>query len=706
MASVLSDLLTPEIQSSPAVRDLGAIQDETPVTPGAIAAESLPLVASQSRHQPWQQDTFLYLIFLSVPTAAGQVSQRARQLLTQIAPELKPSEVWEQLAGFSARLSPSQAVQLGQLQEVASIEADGPVTLIQPIVADDGLADQNSSASSVVLPQVLTSYTDTNASSGGTTPWGVQATWRGTDISHYGNIGLGTYAFVIDSGVQSTTNDINLNAAWSRSWISGQDPFRDGNGHGTHVSGTIAALANGIGVVGVAPGAQVVSLKVFDDTGSGSISSVIAAINYAASVITTNNLDLSKVVINMSLGGGGNVSLDAAVRNAASLGIRFAIAAGNSAADVDNYSPARAGDDPNVWTVSAVDSTYKTASFSNYDKITSTDLVDNVDVAAPGVNVLSYYKNGVLTNLSGTSMAAPHVAGALLTGGVLKGDLVKAPTNGDADPFAWAANLPPSQIPTALPGYAISMSTAVLEGQTFTVALSTVNVAAGSSLYWRLNGVGITTGDFVGLSSLEGSSAIQADGTATVALQLAADSLTEGNEVLGVEFYSDSSRNLPLLSRVASIADTSINPVTNLVLWGTTTNDTITAGSSDDRLTGVTATGTTAADTGKGQIDRLTGGSGRDTFVLGDATRGVFYDDKIIGNLGSNDYALITDFTPGQDKLQLRSSSYLVSVSGTTTSLYWDRNSNNVFNSTGPDRDELIAVLSNARITGSDLIWV
>jgi hypothetical protein len=237
------------------------------------------------------------------------------------------------------------------------------------------------------------------------------------------------------------------------------------------------------------------------------------------------------------------------VRNAASLGIRFAIAAGNSAADVDNYSPARAGDDPNVWTVSAVDSAYTTATFSNYDKITSTDLVDNVDIAAPGVNVLSYYKNGVLTNLSGTSMAAPHVAGALLTGGVLKGDLVKAPTNGDADPFAWATNLPPSQIPTALPGYAISMPTAVLEGQTFTVALSTVNVAAGSSLYWRLNGVGITTGDFVGLSSLEGSSAIQADGTATVALQLAADSLTEGNEVLGVEFYSDSSRNLTLVAR-------------------------------------------------------------------------------------------------------------------------------------------------------------
>jgi hypothetical protein len=298
------------------------------------------------------------------------------------------------------------------------------------------------------------------------------------------------------------------------------------------------------------------------------------------------------------------------------------------------------------------------------------------------------------------------VAGALLTGGVLKGDLVKAATNGDADPFAWAGKLLPGQVPTSLPAYDISMPTAVLEGQAFAVALSTANVTAGSSLYWRLKGVGITTSDFIGLNSLEGSSFVQADGTAALAFSLAADALTEGNEVLGIEFFRDSTFSLPLLSRVARIADTSISPVTNLVLWGTTVNDTIAAGDGNDRLTGVTATGTTAADTGTGQIDRLTGGIGSDSFILGDAARGVFYDDKIAGNLGSTDYALIMDFMSGQDKLQLRSGSYFVSVSGTTTSLYWDRNANNVFNSTGADRDELIAVLANATLTAGDLIWV
>jgi hypothetical protein len=706
MASVISDVLTPQTAATSGFGDLGPIEDQPLLTPETSTPESPTPAAAKARHPSWSEDRFLYLVFLSVPTAAGQVSPRARQLLARLAPDIQPTEVWEQLNGFSARFSPAQADQLSRLEEVASIEADGPVSLIQPIVADDVLATQNWSDSSVMLPQVLISYGDAPASSGESCPWGVKASWQGSDISQYGNIGLGSYAFVIDSGVQKTTNDLNLNAAWSRSWINGQDAFTDGNGHGTHVSGIIAAMANGIGVVGVAPGAEIVSLKVFDDTGSGSISSVIAAVNYAASVITSNTLDLGKVVINMSLGGGGDASLDAAVRNAASLGIRFAIAAGNSAADVDNYSPARAGDDPNVWTVSAVDSTYTTASFSNYDKITSSDLIDNVDVAGPGVNVLSYYKNGVLTNLSGTSMAAPHIAGELLAGGVIKGDLVKPSANGDADPFAWAAILPPS-VPTApLAKYNISMPTTVNEGQALTVTVSSTNVDVGSSLYWRLNGVGIATTDFVGLTSLDGVSTIQADGTANLAFTLAADSLTEGNDILGIQIYSDPGRTLPLLSRVCSINDTSTAPVTNLVLWGTTGNDSITGGNGDDRLTGVTATGTTATGTGAAQIDTLTGGSGIDTFQLGDASRGVYYDDKINNNLGSNDYALITDFKSGQDKLQLRSGSYFVTVSGTTTSLYWDRNANNVFNKTGNDRDELIAVLSNASLSASDLIWV
>ena len=290
--------------------------------------------------------------------------------------------------------------------------------------------------------QALITFLNANAASGEILPWGVRAIWQGRDLTNLGNIGINnTYAFVIDSGVLATTGDLNLNRAWSKSWITGENPFTDGAGHGTHTAGIIGALANGIGVVGVAPGASIVSLKVFDDTGTGSAKDVISAIEYATQLIITNKLDLSKVVINLSLAGPFNQSLSSAVLNAANRGIRFAVAAGNNGEDADTTTPANAGTHPNIFTVSAVDSTYAMPSWSNWDQVTASDPIDSVDLAAPGVNILSYSKFGQLTNLSGTSMAASHVAGALLVGGVQPGDLVTSFTPSSADPFAWAAGI-------------------------------------------------------------------------------------------------------------------------------------------------------------------------------------------------------------------------------------------------------------------------
>ena len=111
-----------------------------------------------------------------------------------------------------------------------------------------------------------------------------------------------------------------------------------------------------------------ISLKVFNNKGSGaSYSTIIDAVNYAATVIEDNNLDKSKTVINMSLGGGFSSALDSAVKSVANNGVRFSIAAGNSGDDADWYSPASAGDNENVYVVSAVDNNYQMANFSNWD---------------------------------------------------------------------------------------------------------------------------------------------------------------------------------------------------------------------------------------------------------------------------------------------------------------------------------------------------
>ena len=186
----------------------------------------------------------------------------------------------------------------------------------------------------------------------------------------------------------------------------------DGNGHGTHVAGTIAAMDNGIGVVGVAPGARLWAVKVLKDNGSGWMSGIIAGVDW----VTKHAADIQ--VANMSLGGGNSTALCKAIAKSVNAGITYAVAAGNSHADARNYSPANC---PDVITVSAladfdgqpggfgqptclVDQDDTLADFSNWGSA--------VELAAPGVCILSTWNNGGYATLSGTSMASPHVAGA------------------------------------------------------------------------------------------------------------------------------------------------------------------------------------------------------------------------------------------------------------------------------------------------------
>ena len=247
-------------------------------------------------------------------------------------------------------------------------------------------------------------------------------TWNVNRVG-YGD-GTGKTAWVIDTGIEFDHPDLNVDQARSKSFITGVSAD-DENGHGTHVAGIIGAKNNTFGVLGVASGASLVSLRVLDKDGSGLLSSIIQALGY----VNTNGR--AGDVVNMSLGE-DSVSniLDQQVQNTAARGIYIVIAAGNDKEPARNFSPGRANG-TNIFTVSAIDSLDNFASFSNYGN-------DVVDFAAPGVRILSTYLGGKYAYMSGTSMAAPHMAGLLLlrgrnisTSGVAKND-----PDGTPDPIA------------------------------------------------------------------------------------------------------------------------------------------------------------------------------------------------------------------------------------------------------------------------------
>jgi hypothetical protein len=302
------------------------------------------------------------------------------------------------LVGFSAQLDDTQITSLKKDLRVAYIEQDKIVSLAPPCGTprggpcdpDDGDGDDGDGGDG----------DDGDGDDGGDSsdaivPWGIDRV--GGAVTYSGS----AVSWVIDTGIQVDHPDLNVDAnrgfsAFTRGSDSGVD---DGNGHGTHVAGTIGAFNN---IVGVASGSVQVPVKVLDRRGSGSISGVIAGVDHVAANASAGD------VANMSLGGGTSQALDDAVINAANQGILFAIAAGNSGTWAANSSPARV-EHPNTWTVAATDINDNFASFSNYGP--------PVEFAAPGVSIESTWISSGYRTISGTSMAAPHVAGVLLVNG-------------------------------------------------------------------------------------------------------------------------------------------------------------------------------------------------------------------------------------------------------------------------------------------------
>lgn len=268
------------------------------------------------------------------------------------------------LKGFSVKLNENKALELSADPRVAWVEEDSEVTL---------------------------SATQSNAT------WGLdrvdQRDLPLSDSYTYNTTASNVTAYVIDTGILASHDDFGGRVRSGYSAISDGRGSSDCNGHGTHVAGTV-----GGSTWGVAKSVNLVAVRVLDCNGSGTMSGVIAGVDW----VTSDHAAGSPAVANMSLGGGASSSLDTAVNNSINDGITYVVASGNDNADACNYSPARVAA---AITVNASTSSDARASFSNWGTCT--------DIFAPGASITSaWHTSNTATNtISGTSMASPHVAG-------------------------------------------------------------------------------------------------------------------------------------------------------------------------------------------------------------------------------------------------------------------------------------------------------
>ncbi|OAQ60783.1 alkaline serine protease P32 [Pochonia chlamydosporia 170] len=227
-------------------------------------------------------------------------------------------------------------------------------------------------------------------------PWGlgrISNSQKGSTTYRYDDsAGTETCAYVLDTGVEASHPEFEGRATFLKSFIEGQN--KDGHGHGTHCAGTIGSKT-----YGVAKKAKIYGVKVLNDRGSGPVSVIIAGMDFVAQDAKSRGCPKGAIA-SMSLGGSRNAALNQAAASMVSSGIFLAVSAGNDNGDAANKSPAS---EPSACTVGSTTSGDARSSFSNFGPI--------VDIFAPGSSVLSTWIGGGTKTISGTSMAAPHIAG-------------------------------------------------------------------------------------------------------------------------------------------------------------------------------------------------------------------------------------------------------------------------------------------------------
>lgn len=372
---------------------------------GALPVRAAPLAQVSPPAEVVEDARGSYIFVFDDTVPPRDIPERAQALLR--AEGAQPRQVFNTaIRGFSANLPPQAAARIAAQDGIAYYEPNGVAFIIAPPVEPAKPGNRGGGPGPAAEPPQET-------------PWGV------TRVGGPRLAG-GRRAWVIDTGIDLDHPDLRVGAGKS---FAGGKSADDGNGHGTHVAGTIAALDNDIDVVGVAAGATVHPVRVLGNSGFGTIDAVVAGVDYVAANASEGDC------ANLSLGASGHFqSLHDAVLATAKepseggAGVRFALAAGNETAHAGGFEPAHV-EHANVYTVSAIGSLDLFAFFSNYGN-------PPVDFAAPGVDILSTRRGGGVTTMSGTSMAAPHVCGILLFGAPEANGAAVGDPDLNADPIA------------------------------------------------------------------------------------------------------------------------------------------------------------------------------------------------------------------------------------------------------------------------------